>query len=371
LALKWMPVAAICGVFACATPLTGAAAPKPSAYLFAWTNAPDSAYLATIDVSPTSRTRGQVVAALPVGVRGGRAHHTEHELGTTATLLANLFDAGRTFLFDLHDPLAPRIAASFDDLGPYSHPHSFVRLPDGSVLATFQHGGAHGSAAGGLVEFSPTGGVIRTSVAADSGYAGFVRPYSLAVVARLNRVVTTGYDMHQQGTTRVVQVWRLSDLALLHTIELPNGKRGEEGLDSGEPRLLSDGTTVLVATYRCGLYRMTRLDSVSPAADLVYDFGGHDCALPVLVDRFWIQTVPPNSIVTLDVSRPRTPREVARLDLQPSETPHWIAREPDGRRVAITGVGALLDERFVDKSGQPGIRLERGVPHGVVFSRER
>jgi len=82
-----------------------ARAERPSAYLFAWTNSPETAYMATIDLSPESPRRGTVVASFPVGIRGGRAHHTEHELGETSTLLANLFEAGRTFLFDVRDPL--------------------------------------------------------------------------------------------------------------------------------------------------------------------------------------------------------------------------------------------------------------------------
>lgn len=69
--------------------------------------------------------------------------------------------------------------------------------------------------------------------------------------------------MHQQGTTCAVQLWRLSDLELLKTIELPNGPRGVEGTESGEPRLLSDGKTVLVATYRCSLFRLSALDTVA------------------------------------------------------------------------------------------------------------
>jgi len=266
-----------------------------------------------------------------------------------------------------------------------SHPHSFVRLSSGNILATFQHRRHDGAAAGGLVEFSPSGEMIRYSPPADAHHSGFVRPYSLAIISSLNRVVSTGHDMHQQGTTRAVQVWRLSDLELLETIELPNGPRGLEGTESGEARVLSDGKTVLVATYRCGLFRLSALETDSPRADLVYDFKGDDCVLPVLFDSFWVQTVPPHSVVTLDISRPPLPREVARLELGPGESPHWIAREPEGRRIALTGVGALLgriligsvamdgrialDPSFVDASGKSGIRLDPGVPHGVVFSR--
>ena len=33
----------------------------------------------------------------------------------------------------------PKIAASFNDMAGYMHPHSYLRLPNGHVLATFQH----------------------------------------------------------------------------------------------------------------------------------------------------------------------------------------------------------------------------------------
>ena len=80
---------------------------------------------------------------------------------------------GRTWLFDLTKPLAPRILASFEDVGGYSHPHNFIRLADGNVLATFQYQegtvGGHaarqrsprkvsGQATGGLVVMDETGG---------------------------------------------------------------------------------------------------------------------------------------------------------------------------------------------------------------------
>jgi hypothetical protein len=61
--------------------------------------APDSANVASLNVDPASQ-RGQVVAKVPVAVQRGRAHHTEYE-HVSRTLLANLFEAGRTYLFDL------------------------------------------------------------------------------------------------------------------------------------------------------------------------------------------------------------------------------------------------------------------------------
>jgi hypothetical protein len=98
-----------------------------------------------------------------------------------------------------------------------------------------------------------------------------LRPYSLAVVPQLDRVVTTSADMHGVTVGRSVQVWRLSDLTLLHTVLLPPGPRGNEHLHPAEVRVLGDGTSVMVATFRCGLYVLSELDGI-PVAKLARSF---------------------------------------------------------------------------------------------------
>jgi hypothetical protein len=359
-----------------------------SPYLFVWASTTDlqkTDFLAVVDALPQSKQYGHIVASLPVDVQRGGAHHTEHQMTPAGTLFANLFMAGRTYLFDLHQPLTPRILSSFDNFGSLSHPHSFVREPNGNILVTFQQSGEHNAAPGGLVELNPDGKLLRTSSAQDPNYHGFLRPYSLAIVPRLDRVITTCSDMEKKESTRAVQVWRLSDLKLLKTIELPPGPRGVEGQASAEPRLLADGITVLVSTFECGLYRLKGLDGDSPGADLVYDFGGTRCAVPVQIDSFWIQTVVPNSLVVIDIAEPSKPKEISRLALGQWDWPHWMSIEPQGRRFVLTGYGGLsdrvvlgsidtqgnlvLDDRFGERdSGEPGLRLDKARPHGAVFS---
>jgi hypothetical protein len=68
-----------------------------------------------------------------------RVHHTEYAMPASGMLFANDHDAGRTFIFDLRDPLHPKIVTSFTEMAGYMHPHSYLRLPNGHVLATFQH----------------------------------------------------------------------------------------------------------------------------------------------------------------------------------------------------------------------------------------
>lgn len=372
--------------------------PIPTAgshYLFAWAgdaDKHDADFLAVIDVKPGSPTYATVVATLPVGAQGTRPHHTEYEMAADDILWANGFDAGRTFRFDLHDPRHPALASSFTDAGPFSHPHSYARLPNGHVLATFQVRADNHGATGGLVEFDATGRVIRSvdaTTAVDSG----VRPYSLAVVPSLDRLVTTATDMHGQQRTRAVQVWRLSDLKLLQTVLLPPGRRGDEQWLTAEPRVLADGKSVLVNTFTCGLFRLRGLDTDSVWGEWVHSStwtGPPYCAVPLVVGRFWLQpSGPEHAVIVLDLSDPSRPREVNRLTLAAGEIPHWIALEPNGDRVVITGYGDIesrvllarldratgaltIDSTFrVDFSREqwPHGATGRAIPHGAVFSR--
>lgn len=379
--------------------------PAPE-YLYLWTASEDSTqpdFLAVLDVTEDSTRYGRLVTTLPVPGLGNGPHHTEHELPADRQLFANGFGSGEGFIFDLTDPARPRLAGQFGDLEGYSHPHSFLRLPDGNVLATFQmRHGAEGMTPGGLVELTPAGEPVRSSSAAVPGLDPATRVYSAGVVPALDRIVTTTTDMDGDSpASRQVQIWRLSDLALLHTITLPDGLAGGESMYTAEPRVLADGRTVLVSTFNCGLYLMEGLESEAPSARLVASFPNKpdtSCAIPVVVGDYYLVTVPAwSAVVSLDISDPAAPRDVSRVTLGADDVPHWISVSADKRRVAITGYRAMqhrvliarfdpesgeltLDERFREEgSDEPGFRMDdetwphggkaKGIPHGAVFSR--
>ena len=369
----------------------------------------DTDFLAVVDADPESRGYGSVLTTVPVERRGTHPHHTEHRMPADGILFANGFMAGATFRFDLTDLAAPRLAGAFEEAAGFTWPHSYERLPNGNVLATFQGVGPENADPGGLVEIDGEGSVVRSASAADpAAPRALVRPYSLAIVPDLDRVVVTSYDMGEdmgmrggrRGRTHVVQVWRLSDLAVIATIDLPPLPGGGGDEQPGEPRVLADGRTVLVATFTCGLYRITGLGGANPGAEPVHRFEGGGCAVPVVRDRFWFQSVPSaHSVVALDVSNPGDPVEVSRLELGARGFPHWLALDEGSSRIVIAdrgdgeeriyvarfdpGTGALsLDERFRDPgSDRPGVSFERAEwphgrtgaarPHGSVFGPGR
>ena len=395
--------------------------PSRSEYLFVW--AGDSAekasdFLAVIDANRASATYGSIVTALPIGAVGTHPHHTEAEMPANGHLLANGFHSGRTWLFDLADPTRPKILTEFGDRAGYSHPHTFVRLSNGNVLATYQYkkdssaaghemgtmkmGADH--ATGGLVEMDERGTVVRSGSAADGAIVDkLIYPYSVVELRALDRAVSTTSDMDPKDTVSTaewVQIWRLSDLTLLKSIALRPGPRGDEHQFTGEPHLLPDGKSVYIHTFNCGMYLVRGLESASPTTTFVKGFQGKDCGVPILTGHWWLQPVPAaHALIALDVTDPEHPREVSSLFLGDEVRPHWIALDPSGRRVVLNGgwrsregarlfviafdqaTGKLaIDSLFKDPgSARPGIAMTgrtwphgftgTAMPHGTVFSR--
>ena len=375
-----------------------------SDFLYLWTAAADTTqpdFLAVVDARASAPSYGRVLATVPVPGRKNGPHHTEHEAPADGQLFANGFATGQTFVFDVRDPKHVRIAHQFGDVAGMMHPHSFVRLPNGNLLATFQmRHDSLGAAPGGIAELTPEGSLVRSTSADVAGVDRRIRPYSAVIIPKLDRVLTTTTDMIGEEPVNAVQLWRLSDLALLRTFDLPKGPRGDEGSFTAEPRLLADGKTVLVSTFQCGLYLMRGLDGDAPAGELVASFPelkGESCAIPVIAGHYYLVTVPAwHAVVSLDIADPAHPREVSRLTLGPNDVPHWIAIEPNHGRVVVTGYAGMenrvvmatfdertgrlaLDARFQDAgAADPGVRIAgkpwahggsgAGIPHGAVFS---
>jgi hypothetical protein len=319
-------------------------------------------------------------------------------------LFANDHDAGRTFIFDVRDPLHPKIATSFTDMAGYMHPHSYLRLPNGHVLATFQH--AHDSMNpetlgkhGGLVEIDDTGKVIRSASSADPAFPdALLTSYSLVVLPGLDRVVSTNSAMDNEDVFRglTYQIWRLSDLKLLKTMYFDEGDNHYGEISPEEPRLGPDGA-IYAQTLACGVERITGIEKDEPKSQLVYSFPASFCGVPTIVGHYLLQSVPYlHTILVLDIANGAKPVEVSRVKLGDNVYPHWTGWDARTNRVVVTtgrtgdprlymlkfdaSSGAIsVDEAFHDSDGKPGFNFSNrdwphgwkgsGVPHGVVFSR--
>lgn len=375
-------------------------------YLFAWTgdeDRQDSDFLAVIDLAQRGDRYGTIVATAPVGERDLWPHHTEHEMGPNRTLFANGYAANRNLLFDLRDPLRPQVTTRFTGAGDLSFLHSFARLPNGHVLATFQAHGPGNVMPGGLAELDERGRVVRSRSAADpAADQTTLRPYSLAVVPALDRVVVALTYMpipswhplrrsiaHDHSGNQV-QIYRLSDLALIRTIRLPASDA------PNEPRLLRDGRTVLVTSVECRLYRVTGLEGLEPGIELIHQEQPRGCAMPVVVGDYWVQAhAADHRVFALDISDLGNVRTISSVVFDERQRPHWLATH--GTRIVMVNepspsaerrmwmlridraTGRLaIDQAFRDAgSSRAGVAFDRpawphgtsgnAVPHGTVF----
>ena len=389
-------VALLCACFA-----SGLAQDQKSGhYLFAWTGdieGKGNDFLAVVDADPTSANYAKLVTTLATDQQTKVIHHTEYVMPMSGMLFANDHEAGRTFIFDVRDPLHPKEVTSFTDRAGYMHPHSFVRLPNGHVLATFQHAhhGGNGKS-GALVELDDKGEVVRSASNADPAFPNaLLWSYGLAVLPDIDRVVSTNSSMHDDEIFSGVtyQVWRMSDLKLLKTAYLDVGENRYAHISPEEPRRAADGS-VFIQTLGCGLERITNLATDNPQSKLVYTFPGSWCGVPTIVSHFLLMSVPQiDSVVVLDIANGEHPVEVSRVPLGEGFSPHWTGYDAKTQRVVVTGGkprlfllkfdpenGALsMDNSFHDANNKPGFDLSNrdwphewhgsGKPHGVVFTR--
>lgn len=231
-------------------------------YLFVWAGAADGTgndFMVVIDADPASKTYGRLLTTVATDQPTKQVHHTEYTMPGSGMLFANDHAAGRTFIWDLREPLHPRVAASFTDMDGFMHPHSYVRLPNGHVLSSFQHmnvhGGHEGSVAGGdtptvggLVEIDDAGKVVRSASAADPAFPeALLTPYSLVALPEIDRVVSTNSSMHLESILHgaTYQVWRLSDLKLLKTEYVDAAPNHYSHVGPQEPRLGPDGAVYI------------------------------------------------------------------------------------------------------------------------------
>src|SRR6202451_988132 len=383
---------------------TAAATTAAGHYLFAWTGDADKKsmdFLAVIDADPASPTYGKLITTLVTDQPTMRVHHTEYVMPASGMLFANDHDAGRTFIFDVRDALHPKIVTSFTDMDGYMHPHSYLRLPNGHVLVSFQHAHANMGKqqigdSGGLVEIDDQGKVIRSASSADPAFPNaLLQPYSLVVLPGIDRVVVSNSSMENENVFSGVtyQVFRLSDLKLMKTANLDMGENHYGHVSPEEPRLGPDGA-VYVQTLGCGIERISNIDKDEPSAKLVYTFPGSYCGVPTVVGHYLIQSVPLlHGVIALDIADGMKPVEASRLTMDDTFFSHWTSWDEKTQRLVVTGLesriyllkldqetGALsLDERFHDAGGKPGFDMAdrnwphgwkgSGLPHGVVFSR--
>lgn len=252
----------------------------------------DPDFLAVIDATPNSRTYGKVVntASLPcipkanlmdqLGIKSGssscnfnEAHHMtvstyEDPLTKHKFVWAGGLMSANIFKFDVTDPLnipPATLVVNGTNVQKFAGADDMRILPNGNLIATYL-GSKKLTTPGGLVEFSPNGGVVAEYNAAKPGgptrYVPSINhvtdtgllahPHGIEIRPDLNVLISSDYadptslatsnhhhnpasNTLDNGTT--IRVWNLSNLAagVQKIIQVPNGPRVEKKQICEEP----------------------------------------------------------------------------------------------------------------------------------------
>ena len=370
---------------------------KPARYLYVWAGTgthheSGKNMLVVIDVDPASSKYMQVLNVLTVDTAGGMPHHTDLALPPQGPLFANDYAKDRSYLIDFKDPVNPKLIGRTASVPGASAMHSFAKLPGGHTLATIQYGdSASKGRPGKLAEFDDKGRLIRYASSADSSSKDpAIRTYSLTTLPAIDRVVTTSSPMDSERPANVVQVWRIPDLKLLSTLEVPKAETDSAWMFPFEVETLGDGRSVLMNTYYCGFYWITGLDS-KPKIErvMVMDQPKNiGCSVPMRAGNFMVMPIAyGHRYATIDITDPAHPKEISSLETDSTFFPHWISGDPGSDRVVVTDQGdgepmvriahfdktsgkMKWDDRF--KLSFANVSWPNGVkgrvqPHGAVF----
>jgi hypothetical protein len=378
---------------------------KPSRYLYLWAGSGTSKkdgvdMIAVLDADPASPKYGAVVGALTVDTAGRMPHHSEFNLPAHGPLFVNDFSADRSFLIDYSNPAHPKLAGRLMPVPGAHTAHSFARTPSGNVVATIQFGdGKQAGNPGGLAEFDNTGKLIRFGSSSDPAFpTAHIRTYALTILPKIDRIVTTSSPMDTETVANIIQVWRMSDLKLIKTLDVPKVTTDSSYRYPFEVRTLPDGRTALVNTYSCGFYHVTNLEG-DPKLERVMampqpkNFG---CSVPIIVGHFMLMPIAyAHRYANIDIADPSHPVEVSSVATDTTFYPHWVARDPGSDRVVVDdqGDGAPFvmighfdantgkltwEDKFRDAgAAKPGVSFMKDkwpnglkgmmMPHGAVF----
>ncbi len=381
-------------------PLKGEASP----YLFVFAgdqDMEDSDFLAMINVDPASKTRGEPVSSVSIGLKESMPHHMEYVAPPVGEpIFMNAHHNELSLIVDIESPGALSIDNAFNPPASLRYPHDYKRTPDGTRLVGFLRSegaspdpledlepGGHG----GIAEYTMDGEFIRSVSAAVPGLKKAVRPYAFALLPEQDRFLVTSAPMHENSWADVVQIYRYSDFTLLHTLELPVGRLANGEVQEGSqkagfgPRVLDDGS-VFLNSYGCAFYHVTGIDTDAPNVSTVHtlktkaaktdDYIRGACGIPVRIGNFWVQPVGHlHAVVVFDISDPTAPTEVFRLQTPRTFNPHWLGKDPLGNRLVL---GSELGSeqgffmlRFDEETGALAFdKAFQGKQKGLILSRK-
>lgn len=369
----------------------------------------DEDFITVLNVDPDSEHRGQPLGSTPIGHKASMVHHMEYEAPPKGEpIFMNGHHHELSFIVDIADPAAPKISSTFGPPSLLRFPHDYARTQQGTRLVGFLRGAGDSPDSaettspgdhGGIAEYTMDGELVRQTSAAAPGYTKAIRPYSFAQLPEIDRVTVTSAPMMEESWAEVVQIYRYSDFKLMHTLDLQVGvdHKGQpvDGLNGASfgQYVLPDGS-VFLNSYGCNFYHLSAIDSDVPQLELVYSFKTDPsddpthirgaCGVPLLIGQYWVQPIgEKQQVVVLDISNPKSPKEVFRLDAPDGFAPHWMGKDPAGNRLIMgaelggeqgfyvlrfdEGTGRIeFDTDFADYTSDSPLNLFRSMSPGYI-----
>ena len=338
-------------------------------YLFMW--AGDAAraasdFLAVIDASPASPRYGRSSShRLRPARRAPHPHITPSmRCQPTGTCWRTAFTRDARGCSTCRQPLtSDAFITSFGDVAGFSHPHSFIRLANGRVLATFQY---RAQLAGQTGQRTRDDAARRRSLDRRPRGDGRTRavpsdppaPSDPAIKDRSDLSVqraadaglrSRGLDNHRHG--RSEQGGDVGVGAVLATVAISRCggaspcRRALAATNTSSPASRACcpmDSSVYIHTFNCGLYLLRGVRTVpTRKRAFVTAFQGKNCGV-ACPDRSLLDCRPCRTRTRSLPStspNPERPREVSTLAVGEDEEPHWISIDSAGRRIVLNSSG--------------------------------
>ncbi|WP_211443708.1 methanethiol oxidase [Collimonas humicola] len=149
--------------------------------------------LVTVDVNPSSKNYGKVIATISVGARG-EAHHTGFT-DDRRFLWAGGLDDNKIYVFDIHsDPARPKLIKTISDFAGKSGlvgPHTFYALPGRMLVGALSNSKDHGGATGMALYNNKGEFLSKYNMPTTQGGDGY--GYDIGINPAMNALLTSSF----------------------------------------------------------------------------------------------------------------------------------------------------------------------------------
>ena len=348
--------------------------------------------LVTVDVNPTSKSYGKVIAKLSLGGRG-EVHH----IGLSDDrryLWGGALDSNKIFIFDIgSNPAKPKLVRTITDFVAktgYVGPHSFIAMPGRMLITPLSNSKDHGGQTGIAIYNNKGDYVAHHPMPTDGGGDGYnydagINPAKNVFLTSsftgwnnymmdLGKLIKDGEAMKHFGNTSVM--WDMKTMKPLKVFNTPGAPLEVRwSWNKGD----NWAVTTAALTAKMWVYKQDAKGEWQ-AKDVATI--GDPAKIPLPVDisitadgkGMWINTFMDGSARYWDMSNPMQPKEVFTQKI--GSQVNMVSQSYDGKRVYFTS--SLLgnwdkkgkdDEQFLKAYNWDGKELK--LAFAIDFYKEK